>query len=1076
MAEKIKGITVQIGGDTAPLSKALRSLNKDIKTTQTDLKEVDKLLKLDPKNTTLLKEKQKLLADQIGKTRDKLDALKKAQEEAKKMLANGEIGQKEYDELSKQVDKCETQLKELERQSADTKKSMKADAEKIGQAFKDVGSKIEDAGKALAPFSAAAAAALGFAVKTTSDFDAAMSEVAAISGATGEDFDALREKAREMGESTKYSATEAAQGFTYMSMAGWKTEDMLDGIDGVLNLAAASGEDLGKTSDIVTDALTAMGYSAKDAGHLADVMAAASSNANTNVSMMGETFKYAAAVGGSYGYTMEDIALATGLMANAGIKGSQAGTSMRSIMTRLATDAGASSKKLGALGTLTERLGVAFYEADGSMRPFRKVIEDVRKKWGKLTKAEQANYANTIAGKNAMTGWLALMNAADDDFDKLAEAIDNSNGTAKGMADTMQDNLAGQLTILKSQISELAISIGDALMPTIRDIVAWVQKVVDKFNKMDDSTKEMIAKIGLIVAALAPVLLIGGKLISGLGSIISFIPKITAFLGGIGAPIALLTVGIGSLAAGIVELVTGESEAYKEARKLSDEQIEAKKKIDEQAEAWKGVEKARSEAYADIKEQTDLTNDLWQALEKCVDPYGKVIDGKEEEAQILIEQLNEALGTELGFVDGQVTGYKELASNIDTVIQKKEAEALLEADYEAYAEAKKGMADAEMDLAHQKALVVDAQEELNEAEAKHNEFLAKQAEIQSRVGEEAGAAEMELGLLNEQYGNTEDVVRAATEKLQELTEAQETAQETVDKYTATIANHDKLVEAVAEGSVVKMKEAEEDLVNSFVDAEHGSKETLDRQARYWLERYGELREIVRKTGDENVRNQSYSAGMMVHKAIEAMKEKDPALAAELKKQYDMINEKGKEWAQSGYTYASKYADNVEDGLDDVKDKIKDKLNLAKYTPTWGKDMMEGLAGSIRKYSTLPKQAAEDAAQKIHNVLGFSEPEEGPLSDFHTYGPDMMRLLAEGITDSQWQVLQAAQGVASNLKASLENTTLTAQLDKTSIPLAGGVTLNITNFNNYSDADIRELTNEIMETAAQFALRKGAAFA
>ena len=422
MADKIKGITVQIGGDTAPLSKALKNVDKEIRATQSNLKEVNKLLKLDPSNTNLLKEKQKLLADQIGKTKDKLDGLKKAQEEAKKMLANGEIGQKEYDELAKQVDKCEGQLKELERQSDETKKALKADAEKIGKAFQNVGSKIEEAGKALAPFSAAAAAGLGIAVKTTADFDEAMSKVAAISGATGDEFDALRAKAREMGEATKFSATEAANGFEYMAMAGWKTEDMLEGIEGVLYLAAAAGEDLGTTSDIVTDALTAMGYSAGEAGRLADVMAAASSNANTNVAMMGETFKYAASVCGAYGYTMEDLALATGLMANSGIKASQAGTSLRSIMSRLATNAGASSKSLGALDILTERLGVAFYDAKGNMRPFRDVINDCRKSWKKLTKEEQANFANKIAGKNAMTGWMALMNAAEEDVTKLSDA------------------------------------------------------------------------------------------------------------------------------------------------------------------------------------------------------------------------------------------------------------------------------------------------------------------------------------------------------------------------------------------------------------------------------------------------------------------------------------------------------------------------------------------------------------------------------------------------------------------------------------------------------------------------------
>ena len=225
-----------------------------------------------------------------------------------------------------------------------------------------------------------------------------------------------------------------------------------------MNLAAASGEDLATTSDIVTDGLTALGYSAKDAGRMADVMAAASSNANTNVSMMGETFKYAAAVAGSMGYSMEDVALATGLMANAGIKGSQAGTALRSTISRMA----APTKQVSAA---MKSIGVEMTNADGTARPFRDVMVDLRKGMADLSETEKTQIASTIAGKNAMSGFLSIINASDSDFNKLANAIDNSDGAALKMAETMQDNLGGQVTILKSQMQELAISVGDTLVP-----------------------------------------------------------------------------------------------------------------------------------------------------------------------------------------------------------------------------------------------------------------------------------------------------------------------------------------------------------------------------------------------------------------------------------------------------------------------------------------------------------------------------------------------------------------------------------------------------------------------------------
>lgn len=1076
MADKIKGITVQIGGDTAPLSKALRNVDKEIRSTQANLKEVNKLLKMDPSNTNLLKEKQKLLAEQIGKTKDKLDALKKAQQEAKQMLANGEIGQKEYDELAKQVDKCEGQLKELEKQSNETKKSMKKDAEEIGKGFQEVGSKIEDAGKKLAPFSAAAAAALGAAVKITSDFDSAMSEVAAISGATGEDFDKLREKAREMGASTKFSATEAAEGFKYMAMAGWKTDDMLNGLEGILNLAAASGEDLGTTSDIVTDALTAMGYSAEEAGHLADVMAAASSNANTNVSMMGETFKYAASVCGSYGYTMEDLALATGLMANSGIKASQAGTSLRSIMSNLATNAGASSKSLGALDILTERLGVAFYDAKGNMRPFRDVINDCRKSWKKLTKEEQANYAKKIAGKNAMTGWLALMNSAEEDVTKLTDAIDNSTGTSKKMADTMQDNLAGQLTILKSQLQELAISIGDSLMPTLREIVAWVQGVVDKFNKLDDSTKAMIAKIAVIVAALSPLLIIGGKLLKGIGSIISFIPKITSFLSGIGGPISLAVAGVGALVGAIVSYRNSLDAVREEHAKFTPEQEALANKINEQAAAWKSVEDARKNAYAEIQTQTDLEKDLWKALQSVVDDQGKVVEGKEEEAKLLVEQLNEALGTELEVVDGQVKGYQNLAANIDKVIAKKQAEALLAADQDAWAEAYKNRSSAAMNVAEAEAAVADQVQTISEQEAKVAQLEAKLAKTREDANDETGAMAATINKLTKELEQEKYALQGDKDDLEALKKEQELAQRTLDKYDATLANHDKLQEAIAKGSTEDMKLAQEHLVNSFIDAEHGTKEALERQTRDFLDEYSKQRDIVNKTGSDEARQASYNTGKLVNDSIAELKKLDPKLAEEMRKEYNTINENGKKWAQSGAANAKKYADSVVNGTSGVKDRLKEKLDLAGPASTWAKDMMEGYAASMKKYAYLPTETAGGVAKNIEKILGFSEPEEGPLSDFHTYGPDMMKLLAQGIDQSAWMVMQAAQGVAGNLKASLESTTVTAKLDQKSIPLGSGVTLNITNFNNYSDADIRELTNEIMQTAQQFANRRGAVYA
>ena len=320
---------------------------------------------------------------------------------------------------------------------------------------------------------------------------------------------------------------------------------MMDGLEGIMNLAAASGEDLATTSDIVTDALTAFGLSAKDSSHFSDILAAASSNANTNVSMMGETFKYAAPVLGSLGYSAEDAALAIGLMANAGIKSSQAGTALRGAITNLA-------KPTDTVAAAMDKYGISLTDSEGNMLSLREVMEQLREKLGGLSEAEQANAAASLFGKEAMSGMLAIINGSDADFDKLSNAIANCDGTSEKMAETMNDNLQGQITILISQLQELAISFGEILMPTIRDIVSHIQNFVDKLNQMDEGQKENIVRIGLLVAAIAPLLITLGKAItftanvsSSLGTLAAGFTKVGGFSGIAQKGVGLFTKALG---------------------------------------------------------------------------------------------------------------------------------------------------------------------------------------------------------------------------------------------------------------------------------------------------------------------------------------------------------------------------------------------------------------------------------------------------------------------------------------------------------------------------------------------------
>ena len=543
MAGRIKGITVEIGGDTTGLEKALKSVNTTIRNTQSQLKDVNRLLKLDPSNTELLSQKQRALKDAIGATTDKLETLKQAQAQAKQQLENGDLGQDKYDALQREIIETEQELRRLQEEAASTSVAL-SKIDQAGKKMEAFGDSVTHAGQTIMPASMAVAGLGAAAVKTAADFDAGMSKVAAISGATGEDLDALRDKAREMGAKTKFSASEAASAMEYMAMAGWKTEDMLGGIEGIMNLAAASGEDLATTSDIVTDALTAFGLTAQDSAHFADILAAASSNANTNVAMMGETFKYCAPIAGALGFSAEDVAEAIGLMANAGIKSTQAGTALRTIMNNLSGEVKITGK---ALGEVT----IATTNTDGSMRDLSDILADCRGAFSQLSESERAQAAEALVGKNAMSGFLALMNAAPEDIEKLSTAIENCDGTAAQMAETMQDNLAGQLTILKSQLEELAISFGEMLMPAIRAIVSKIQAFVDKLNGMSESQRKAVLTIGLIIAALGPLLVILGTVISKVGTAMQGFVKLATGVKKLGVAVKAGTGVFGKLGAAL---------------------------------------------------------------------------------------------------------------------------------------------------------------------------------------------------------------------------------------------------------------------------------------------------------------------------------------------------------------------------------------------------------------------------------------------------------------------------------------------------------------------------------------------
>lgn len=524
---------IELGLDSSNFSRGMKGVSQQIKTATTEMKAHLNVIGRNGSELDKLKAKQTGLSTVLAAQNTKV-SLAKEKYEACKAAVEGNTqatqqqkdalirAQNEYTRAIGELGSYENQLREVNIRLT----AMETGLYKTGTSLVSFGSnltKVGDAtakvGKALVMGITAPILALGtHAVKTAAEFDAAMSKVSAVSGATGTALDMLKDKAREMGEKTKFSATDSAEAMNYMAMAGWKTVDMLDGIEGIMNLAAASGENLATTSDIVTDALTGFGKTAKDAGHLADIMAAASSNSNTNVAMMGETFKYCTPIAGALGFSMEDTAEAIGLMANSGIKASMAGTAMRAMMNNLASEVKLSGEKIGEMTIQTQK-------NDGSMRNLNDILGDCREAFSQMSEAEQVANAKALVGERAMSGFIAVMNAAPSDIQKLNEAITGCGGEAERMAGVMRDNLQGQLNILKSKTDELAISFGNILMPKIDVLVQGAQNIVDKFNSLNDETKNTIVNIGLFSAVVGPAVLIVGKLTSGIGTLITGVGK-----------------------------------------------------------------------------------------------------------------------------------------------------------------------------------------------------------------------------------------------------------------------------------------------------------------------------------------------------------------------------------------------------------------------------------------------------------------------------------------------------------------------------------------------------------------------
>lgn len=835
-------VTIETKLDNSGVEKGLNDLKKEVESSsKSTAQEIDKASDQAQKSVEEVAKSAEKTGKQVEKSAK--DSASKAGQAAKQ---GADTAAKGTESASTKMQQSHKKVKDTAKESADgAKKSWEESNQSTVASTESATSKM--AGlmkKSAAVIGVASVAAAKKTIDVGKSFEAGMSEVQAISGASGKDLEKLSAKAKQMGATTKFSATESATALKYMAMAGWKTNQMVSGLSGVMNLAAASGEDLGTVSDIVTDSMTAFGLKAKDSGHFADVLAKASSSSNTNVAMMGETFKYVAPLAGSMKYSIEDTATAIGLMANAGIKGSQAGTELRSILTRLVKPPKDAAAALSALGISTTK-------ADGSMKPMRQTMAELREKFSGLTDSQKSQYAAAIAGQEAMSGLLAIVNASDSDFNKLQKAIDNSSGAAKKQADIMNNNLQGalydlgsaaeavgigiyediktpltkavgvgtkQLRILSSKLKkggikkivpEEAINTVENLGTVAKAVGGGGLKVLGAAAKLVGNNMEVALPVATSLltvfkgykavttvvtafrtvsaateGASTGVQILGTAIQLFTGKTISATTATAAFktvCTALGGPVGIGVVAVGALAAGVAAYALTQKKAVTEADRYYSSCTKLKKKQEEMAASIKSLHKENQKNVDSTRANGVHADQLYQRLTKLMNVEHKSAGTKAQIVSV-VEQLNELLpGLNLEY-DKEADKLNKSTSAIKKNIAALKEQAMAKAYQKGMESAASKVAKA--DIENEKAIKkkTEATNKYNAAVEKMNQVTAKvnQGKITTSSDEYKKASND----LTKYYDAMMTANKAVEQSGKNLNAAQKELTTYTDKYTA----------------------------------------------------------------------------------------------------------------------------------------------------------------------------------------------------------------------------------------------------------------------------------------------------
>lgn len=980
MADRIKGITIEIGGDTTGLNKALGGVNKEIRNTQSQLKDVERLLKLDPSNTELLKQKQKLLAEAVGETKDKLETLKEAEKQAQNQFKEGKISEAQYNALKREIIDTEQKLKTLEDQAG------KANAviQQIGNAgghVKEFGAKVTDAGKALLPVTGAITAVGGASAKMAMDFEDAMAKVDTIADTSQVPLSNLEQAILDLSNQTGISSAEIADNVYNAISAGQETGDAVNFVSNSTKLAKAGFADAGSALDILTTIMNAYGLEASEVNKVSDILIQTQNLGKTTVGELSTAMGKVIPTAKANGVALDQVAAGYAIMTANGVATAETTTYMNSMLNEL----GKSGTKVSE--TLKKKTGKSFKELMDGGASLADVLDIVSDSADEQGLAFGDLWGSAEAGKAA----LILLGDSADGFNGTLKEMQDSTGateTAFGKLDTKSYELQKTVNQLKNDAIIMGRSILDTLAPILEQLSRKIQELHRWFNNLDEGQRETIVVIGLLVAALGPLLITIGKLSMGIGAIMQIIPALSGAmmaLSASGGPLFLVAIAVGAVAGAFVLAKDEASEYYEKARELSEAEQENKDKVESLKASYDNLSQRRKESIADIDSQAQHESALWEELKNITNENGKVKKGYEERAAFITSALSDALGIEIQMNDGIIQGYKDIQKEIDGLIEKKRAEATLNAYQESYNEALGKQKDA-------RDALYKATKDSETATKEYNDALAREAELQSLCKDaaeefakkynDAGLAR-KVGELRVQLAQAGDTAAGFKERMDGNNQTLADAKQRIEDYNTVIANYEGASAAIITGDQEKISHALMLLKNDFKTAETATKESLQAQ-------------------HETIRTELANARA-------AMAEGTPGITSEYIAGLEKLELQSR--AELG-KLAITAGESVGDAAAAVRGKSQD-MEAA------GSDYTAGLVSGMQSQKSEVENTAGDIADAGAEATRQAWDSHSPSRVAKDIGEDYPAGLAEGITEGTSQVVEAVTQVAEAATATLE---------------------------------------------------------